>query len=107
MGVKVKEVSVTTVDHRKSQCTRKETYTNGSLPFPSSQHSCYLARWRKSFRATLIDWAGAVEDPFGTNTIMGAVVKQIWCKVFPELREKWKSDSDAITGMVSKLSSSV
>ena len=32
---------------------------------------------------------------------MQTVVKQTWYVIFPELQEKWKSDSDVIIGVVS------
>lgn len=101
MGVRTEDVSVTTVDQGRPQRVRKETYTTAALPFPSSHITRYLDRWRKDFRSTLLDWAGTGENPYGTNTIMRQAVKQTWYEVFPELKVKWKSDSNVILGVVS------
>ena len=101
ISVRTEDVSVTTVDQGRPQRVRKETYTTAALPFPSSHITRYLDRWRKDFRSTLLDWAGTGENPYGTNTIMRQAVKQTWYEVFPELKAKWKSDSNVILGVVS------
>ena len=78
---------------------QKVTYTTESLP--SLRHAHYSNRWHKDFRSSLLECAGTAANLFGTDTIMQTVVKQTWYVIFPELQEKWKSDSDVIIGVVS------
>lgn len=42
--------------------------------------------WKKQLKGTAIDWAGAENDPFGTNHLLDAgVIEEAWKAVYPEL----------------------
>lgn len=46
----------------------------------------HTSRWQKQFRHTLISWAGAQADPFGTNSLLtNEVVMEIWDTVYPDV----------------------
>ena len=65
---------------------KKERYTLASLPFPRGAASTsYTREWRKSFKSTLIHWAATLQDPFGTNSVMGDVITDIWKAAFPSI----------------------
>jgi hypothetical protein len=46
-----------------------------------------------------------IEDPFGTNSVIGNTVRQGWNEVFLELKETYKDERNraAIIGVVSAL----
>jgi len=73
----------------------KPRYTQADLPFPrerytDGQGSDCLNRWRSRFIPSLLSWAGAQHDPFGTNCLLAMnnskEVAKIWDRVYPE----WK-----------------
>ena len=65
---------------------KKEKYTLASLPFPRGAESMtYTREWRKSFKPTIIHWAATLKDPFGTNAVVGDIVKEVWSTVFPSI----------------------
>ena len=65
---------------------KKEKYTLASLPFPRGAESVtYTREWRKLFKPTIIHWAATLKDPFGTNAVMGDIVKEVWSTVFPSI----------------------
>ena len=65
---------------------KKEKYTLASLPFPRGAESMtYTREWRKSFKPTIIHWAATLKDPFGTNAVVGEIVKEVWSTVFPTI----------------------
>ena len=105
MAIKIEDIPVVKAEPGKKQHVKKEQYTNNHLPFPPAQMGVYMKRWRKSFKPTIISWAATIEDPFGTNSMMGKVVKQSWNEVFPELKETHKDETKcaAIIGVVSAL----
>lgn len=102
MGVKLEEMSTAIVDNPKSR-QRKPSYQNTDLPFPSINLTQYGNRWKKGYKATIIEWAGSTSDPFRTNSIMDSVVKQSWRVVFPNLAKTYedKDKQAIIIGMVS------
>lgn len=63
---------------------RRKKGTVAQLPLPSTP--AHLARWQKQFRQTLIEWAAAQADPFGTNSLLTKdVVLFIWERIFPDV----------------------
>ena len=103
MAIKIKDVPVVKTEPGKKHRIKKEQYTNNHLPFPPEKIGAYMKRWRKSFKPTIISWAATIEDPFGTNSVMGRAVRQSWHEVFPELKETYKDETKraAIIGVVS------
>lgn len=84
----VRELS-TQGDHEPKPRTKKINYTKNHLPFPGVGRESYVRRWTNEYKTSLINWAGTVEDPFGTNGNSGLddVVDETWKAVFPELEE--------------------
>jgi hypothetical protein len=85
--------SSTTVTVDSKRRTTKLRYTQADLPFPRDRDSDgqggdYLLRWRTSFLPSLLSWAGAQDDPFGTNCRLSmnfaTEVANIWARVYPE-----------------------
>ena len=73
--------------------TTKLRYTQADLPFPrdcdsDGQGGNYLYQWRTSFLPSLLSWARAQDDPFGTNCQLSMTfskeVANIWARVYPE-----------------------
>ena len=84
---------------------RKVRYTFSSLPFlRGAASTSYTRDWRKSFKPTLIHWAATLEDPFGTNAVMGDTVTEVWKMVFPSIANEVDGGSrDAIIHVVSHI----
>jgi len=97
----VQSPSVDIEQFRRGRGQKKEKYTVNDLPFPSGFGK---AAYHRQFKNSLYQWAGTVPDPFGTNAIMGAKVREIWNAVYPTLvLEKDDPAWDAIRGVVSNL----
>ena len=88
-SVRVVEPATAALDPSSSPSGRrvkKEKYTLASLPFPCGAESMtYTREWRKSFKPTIIHWAATLKDPFGTNAVVGEIVKEVWSTVFPTI----------------------
>lgn len=73
-------------DDRKKR-PPKPRYTQADLPFPhglSGEEG--INRWRSSFIPSLLSWAGAQDDPFGTNCRLEmnpSELVNIWERVYP------------------------
>ena len=70
--------------------SKKMRYTQADLPFPPTRIIECLFRWQTSFLPSLISWAGAQDDPFGTNSRLAAAsfseeVVKIWECIFPDI----------------------
>jgi hypothetical protein len=73
--------------------TTKQRFRQADLPFPRDRdlgglNGDYIYRWRSSFLPSLLSWAGAQDDPFGTNCRLSmnfsVEVTNIWARVYPE-----------------------
>lgn len=83
LQVTMKECSVLELDSSTNRFRRKKA-TVAQLPLPST--TVHLVRWQKQFRQTLIEWAAAQVDPFGTNGLLTTeVVLFIWERIFPDV----------------------
>lgn len=84
-AIKVVERSVSQVEPTRR--SKKEKYNVSALPFPNGIRAPPLQqRWRKFFRATLIEWAGTHSDPYGTNSKLDDdIINDIWYTVYPDL----------------------
>ena len=82
---------------------KNEKYTLALLPFPRGAASMsYTRDWRKLFKPTLIHWAATLKDPFGTNSVMGDIIAEVWKVIFPSIaNEVVGSSHHAITHLVS------
>ncbi|KAN0113799.1 hypothetical protein V8E52_007271 [Russula decolorans] len=83
MGVQITQVNSTTNDsdataNRKNSCKQKYTTLDLSYP-PGGKNS---ENW-KLLNAKVISWAGAQEDPFGTNGRLDTDIDMLWESVFP------------------------
>ncbi|KAN0125644.1 hypothetical protein V8E52_000851 [Russula decolorans] len=83
MGVQITQVNSTTNDsdataNRKNG--RKQKYTTLDLPYPPGGKNS--ENW-KLLNAKVISWAGAQEDPFGTNGRLDTDIDTLWESVFP------------------------
>lgn len=110
MAIKLEDVPVVKAEPGgRKQRTKKEKYTNAHLPFPSKQFGQSMKNWRKVFKPSIIGWAGTVEDPFGTNSILSSPVKKVWNDIFPDLKDCFKDVDQraAILGVVRTLSTLV
>jgi hypothetical protein len=67
----------------------KTRYTQADLPFPRDHTTNCLYRWRTSFLPSMLSWAGAQGDPFGTNCRLAMnfseEIASIWMRVYPEI----------------------
>lgn len=82
--VAVRATSVMKIDG-PSKRPRREPFVVSMLPFPKT--ASYTARWQKQFRHTLISWAAAHLDPYGTNSVLShEIVLSIWEAVYPDAR---------------------
>jgi hypothetical protein len=83
MGVQITQVNSTakdsdaTANHSNG---RKQKYTTLDLPYPPGGKNS--ENW-KLLNAMLIAWAGAQEDPFGTNGRLDTDIDTLWESVFP------------------------
>jgi hypothetical protein len=88
-SVKIVEPAPATFDPSSGSSVhrpKKEKYTLASLPFPRGAESMtYTREWRKSFKPTLIQWAATLEDPFGSNAVMGDIITEVWMATFPSI----------------------
>ena len=82
MGVQLTKVDATTKDtdataNRKNG--RKQKFTTLDLLYPpgGKNSECW-----KLLNAALISWAGAQEDPFGTNSKLDTKVDMLWENIF-------------------------
>jgi hypothetical protein len=83
MGVQLTKVDTTTKDsdaaaNRKNG--RRQKFTTLDLPYPPGGKNS--ENW-KLLNAAVISWAGAQEDPFGTNSKLDTEVDTLWENVFP------------------------
>ena len=85
---------------------KKEKYTLASLPFPRGAESMtYTREWRKSFKPTIIHWAATLKDPFGTNAVMGDIIKEVWSTVFPSIANEVVTGSQSRHAIIHLVSS--
>jgi hypothetical protein len=90
--------SSSTVDSKRRTTKPSLRFTQADLPFPRDRDSggqcgdCIL-RWRTVFLPSLLSWAGAQDDPFGTNCRLtmslsgfSTEVADLWARVYPESR---------------------
>jgi len=88
-------------DGRPMMHPLKMRYTQVDLPFPPVHVIECLYRWRTSFLPSLLSWAGAQDDPFGTNCRLAAVsfseeVVKIWERVYPDIPLLDDSDNSTL-----------
>jgi hypothetical protein len=86
MGIKLTDVAST----KSSDATanrevrdkngRKQKFTTSDLPYPPGGKNS--ENW-KLLNAMLLSWAGAQEDPFGTNGKLDTEIDTLWESVFP------------------------
>jgi len=62
--------------------TSKEKVTLGDLPYEQNKKN--VQTWRNIFVPALLRWAGAQEDPFGTNSLIKEIVPHMWGSIFPQ-----------------------
>ena len=83
MGVQITQIDSTT---KESDVTgnhkngHKQKYTTMDLPYPPGGKNS--ENW-KVLNAMVISWAGAQEDPFGTNGRLDMEIDTLWESVFP------------------------
>lgn len=100
MAVKIEEKPIIGVEPSGKRI-KKEKYRTSDLPFPPVRASSYMAKWRKEYKATIIDWAGSVTDPFGTNSRLDvpegpnslSPLERCWMAVYPDLKLCMKDQS--------------
>jgi hypothetical protein len=84
MGVKITQVDSTTKDSdstaNRGKNGRKQKYTTLDLPYPPGGKNS--ENW-KLLNGMVISWAGAQEDPFGTNGRLDTDIDMLWASVFP------------------------
>jgi hypothetical protein len=61
--------------------TPREKVTLSDLPY--QQNKANIQAWHNAFVPALLRWAGAQEDPFGTNSKITEVVHTLWGRIFP------------------------
>ena len=66
--------------HPSHRNARRPRPTILNMPFPDGGNHDQM--W-KIFSTTLIGWARAQEDPFGTNGKLDQEIDQIWSTLFP------------------------
>ncbi|KAH9955567.1 hypothetical protein BC827DRAFT_871237 [Russula dissimulans] len=69
----------------------------------SPNHRQYSHGWGKDFVPYLLSWAGAQDDPFGTNGQMDTALLAIWEPVYPEVKISGKG-LEILQGIVRPLS---
>lgn len=90
MGVQITKVDLSNKDagsadatvtaNHKNGSRRKQKYTTSDLPYPPGGKNS--DNW-KLLNAMVISWAGAQEDPFGTNSRLDTDIDMLWESVFP------------------------
>ncbi len=66
-----------------SRRPRREKYVVADLPLTTPSHS---SRWRNQYRHSIITWAAAQLDPYGTNSLLTTnLVHSIWDRVYPDV----------------------
>ena len=90
MGVKFYKVTPATLSTTRDSnvvnntCTHasKERITLSDLPYNHNMKNSHT--WCTVFVPTLLCWAGAQEDPFGTNITVKDLVHMVWDRIFPD-----------------------
>ena len=89
MGVKFYKVTPATSSAGDSDVanstythTSKDRVTLSDLPFVHNKNNSQI--WRTVFVPALLRWAGAQEDPFGTNVAVRELVHTMWDRIFPD-----------------------
>jgi hypothetical protein len=63
--------------------TRKKKYAVSDLPF--GHWDADSRKWRTCFIPSLLAWAGAQADPFGTNSQMVDEITALWPRIYPTI----------------------
>ncbi|KAN0129859.1 hypothetical protein V8E53_012331 [Lactarius tabidus] len=75
----------------------KPRHLLADLPFPEGSGRKYLVIWWKVYVPSLICWAGAQGDLFGTNCQMDDQVMCLWERIYPSVTvEKGTSNHEII-----------
>ncbi|KAF4612657.1 hypothetical protein D9613_011734 [Agrocybe pediades] len=64
---------------------KKVKYLTSSLPFPAHDRMVYHKTWRKTYRASLVEFGATSADPFGTNATLEGPAIELWNKVYPNI----------------------